>query len=791
MTRQPEVEMPPASDELRARVVQVVPLLKLRHLGDRSFDYLVPEELADRVQIGSLVRVPFGRRTALAVVESLGASGEVEEGGLRRLESVTGDYVPPELLALARTLSARFLASYESCLRLMAPPSTTRRGGPVGGSRNTWVERTDGETDAGGASDADDGPEPGCASGADGGRGSGAASDAGGPTVRLTAKQKALLEAIPVGGTAIAAVCEQVGVGPGVVRALAAKGLVEIRPRRPGEQAAGAGHGAQAAHDRGVGAQVAWGVTGPPLRVEQERAVEALIRAYAEPGFSQRLLWGVTGSGKTEVYLRVVAHVLAEGAGAILLVPEIALTPQMISRVRARFGNKVGVLHSGLAQGERVTEHRRIASGEAPVVVGARSAVFAPVRDLRLIVIDESHDSSYKQEEEPRYHARTAAALRLRESGGLLLEGSATPAVEDMERGGERIRLTYRAAGAPPECEVVDMRRQGAASLLAPRSREALAETLRRGEQAIVLLNRRGFAAHVHCDLCGHVMTCRDCELSLTYHSRERRLVCHHCGRAYAQPALCPECGEAPLTRTAPGTERLDRELRGLVPRGQVFRMDSDVLTSGSRVQAILEEFAVTRPAVLVGTQMVAKGHDFADVTLVLVADADTGLYLPDFRAAERTFQLLTQVAGRAGRAERPGRVLVQTWNPDVPCIRMALERDEELFYKEELSVRERLGYPPFTELIRVMTVAEHAERAQVASQYLVERLAAHFKGEEIKGPVRLPKLRGRARWHLLIAARDGARARRIVGQAMAQLSEPYRRRGVTLLVDVDPQSFG
>ncbi|MBN1321842.1 MAG: primosomal protein N' [Thermoleophilia bacterium] len=742
--------MPPASGERQKRVVQVVPLLKLRHLGDRRFDYLVPEDLVDEVRVGSVVRIPFGRRTVFAIVEGLGASGEVNSGELRPLESVTGDRVPPELLTLAHALSTRFLASYESCLRLVAPPTTARRGGPVGGSRNTWVVRTTASL-----------------------------------TATLTAKQKALLDAIPAGGTAIAGLCKQVRVGPAVVRALAAKGLVEVRPRRPGEREGAAFDGEEVAD-----VEVSKRVEGLPLRAEQVSAVGSLLRAYAEPGLSQRLLWGVTGSGKTEVYLRLVAHVLEQGAGTILLVPEIALTPQMIGRVRARFGSRVGVLHSGLAQGERLTEYRRIASGEAPVVVGARSAVFAPVRDLRMIIIDESHDASYKQEDEPRYHARTAAALRLRESGGLLLEGSATPAVESMVSVGDRIRLTYRAAGAPSECEVVDMRRQGGGSLLAPCSREALAETLRRGEQAIVLLNRRGFAGYVHCDLCGHVMTCRDCELSLTYHSQERRLVCHHCGRAYAQPAVCPQCGEAPLTRAAPGTERLDRELKGLVPRGQVFRMDSDVLSSGSRVQTILEEFAATRPAVLVGTQMVAKGHDFADVTLVLVADADTGLYLPDFRAAERTFQLLTQVAGRAGRAERPGRVLVQTWNPDVPCIRMALERDEERFYGEELSIRERLGYPPFAELIRVTTVGDSVERAQVASQYLVERLAVHFKGGEIKGPVRLPRLRGRARWHLLIAARDGERARRIVAQAMAQLSEPYRRRGVTLLVDVDPQSF-
>ncbi len=438
----------------------------------------------------------------------------------------------------------------------------------------------------------------------------------------------------------------------------------------------------------------------------------------------------------------------------------------MISRVRSRFGDRVGVLHSGLSAGEKLREYRRIRAGHAPVVIGARSAVFAPVPNLRLIVIDESHDTSSKQEEEPRYHTRVVAKMRLQADGGLLLEGSATPSVESMAQPADLLRLTRRAAGTPPVCEVVDMRRQGGGDLLAPVARDALAETLRRGEQAIVLLNRRGYAGYVHCGLCGHVMVCASCELSLTFHSRIRRLVCHHCGMSVPQPPLCPSCGEAPLVRAAPGTERLDRELRALVPREQVFRLDSDVLTSGTRVREVLTAFAEARPAVLVGTQMVAKGHDFAHVTLVLVADADTGLYIPDFRAAERTFQLLTQVAGRAGRAEKPGRVLVQTWNPDVPCIRMALEREESRFYEQELESRRRLGYPPYADLIRVMTSSEQAERAQVGIRYLLERLNPHLPSGEIRGAVRLPMLRGRSRWHLLIATREGERARMLVKEA-------------------------
>jgi primosomal protein N' (replication factor Y) len=317
---------------------------------------------------------------------------------------------------------------------------------------------------------------------------------------------------------------------------------------------------------------------------------------------------------------------LERDESAILLVPEIALTPQTIARVRERFGPQVAALHSGLSRKERVGEYERIASGQAKIVVGARSAVFAPVVRLGLVIVDEAHESSYKQEEEPRYHAVEVAAMRLAETGGLLLEGTATPSVESAYAAGAVVRLARRALGEEPPAEVVDMRRQGPGLLLAPYAREALAATMRRGEQAIVLLNRRGYAAYVHCDMCGYALVCRDCEVTLTYHSRSRRLVCHHCGRPYEQPRRCPSCGEGPLTRGSPGTERLARELKALVPREQVFQMDSDVTAGGRRVQRLLESFACTHPAVLLGTQMVAKAQDFPDVTLVLVADCHGAL---------------------------------------------------------------------------------------------------------------------------------------------------------------------
>jgi primosomal protein N' (replication factor Y) (superfamily II helicase) len=747
------------------RVARVIVLLRLHHLGERHFDYLIPEEMAGAVSAGSIVMVPFGRRTARGLVLATSAQAEVPKEGLRELEAVFPDRVPEELLDLARSISERYLCSLGACLRLVAPVASAGGLRRLSPARKDWLVRTDlvGPGPATGL-----GTTPGPAAAAD-------------PPARLSEKQRMALGAIPPSGLSKKDLCERAGVGRSVLAALERKGLVESR-EAPADQGEAAGDGASVlapGRERG-----------PVLWPEQERAVADLTAALDAPGFSSRLLWGVTGSGKTEVYLRLIEHAVNSGRGAILLVPEIALTPQTIDRVKARFGARVGVFHSGLPHGQRVREYRRVAAGEADIVVGARSAVFAPVRDLGLIIIDEAHDSSYKQEEEPRYHVRTVAALRLGRNGGLLLEGSATPSVESMARTEERLRLSHRAAGSPPKVEVVDMRRQGAGLLLARRSRDALAQVLREGEQAIILLNRRGYAGYVYCDACGDVLMCQDCELSLTYHRRGGRLLCHHCGRAYPQPLACPKCGEAPLTRAAPGTERLDRELRAFVPGDRVFRMDSDVAGGGARVQEILDEFAASSPGVLVGTQMVAKGHDFPGVTLVIVADADVGLYIPDFRASERTFQLLTQVAGRAGRAERPGRVLVQTCNPAVPCIRMALAGEEEAFYREELSVRERLGYPPYADLIRLVTSSALAERAEAAGRHLVERLAPYFPGAELHGPAPLPRIRGRYRWQTVVSARQGERARTIIVQALAQLEEPYRRRGVVLLVDVDPLSF-
>lgn len=733
-------------------IVQVVPLLGVRRLERRAFDYRVPPAERGRVVVGSVVWVPFRRREVRGVVVAVGASGEVVSEKALSLRRVTPEVIPAEMVRLAERVSAEYLAPLGACLQAVAPPMARRERSGAESRVVRWMMPV-------------------------------ASAPAG---VRLTAKQQAVLATVPPEGAPLAEICRRAGVSRGVVTALVEKGLLER-----GQARAAGGRSVSASWVLPDAAAVGDVPRSPSLNEEQRRAVLTLQAALTASGPQRVLLWGVTGSGKTEVYVRLLETVVAGGGGALVLVPEIALTGQLLTRLRLCLGDLLAVVHSGLPAARRAAEYRRIVSGEARVVVGARSAVLAPVRDLRLVVIDEAHDASYKQEEEPRYDARLVAWWRVQEAGGLLVEGTATPRVECLAETPQRVHLRARAGeGSLPSVDVVDMRREGGGSVLAPRVRQELERVLARGEQAILLLNRRGYAGFMRCDVCGQVLMCPRCELSLTYHRSRRALLCHYCDYQTALPAVCPACHTGTLGRGSPGTERVVDEVRRLVPRDRLFRLDSDIVSSGTRAHDVLGAFAAARPGVLVGTQMVAKGHDFPLVTLVVVADADTGLYLSDFRAGERTFQLLTQVAGRAGRADRPGRVFVQSWNPDVDCIRMAVAGEVETFYRQELELRERLGYPPYRRLIRLVLACRHEERAAAGARYLVERLHGHLESDELRGPARLPALRGVGRWQVLIAGRDPERGLRLAERAVHSLRVPYARRGVDLLVDVDPQWF-
>ncbi len=512
------------------------------------------------------------------------------------------------------------------------------------------------------------------------------------------------------------------------------------------------------------------------LTPEQGAAVARIVGAM-DGGGGRFLLYGATGSGKTEVYLQACAAALERGLGAIVLVPEIALTPQAVGRFQARFAGRIALLHSGMTEAERRDERERIASGEARVVVGARSAVFAPVRGLGLLCVDEEHDPSYKQESDPRYDARTVAAKRAALEGAVAVFGSATPRPESWAAL-ERLDLGGRLTGRLPPVRVVDLRRERGYPLSAPLLAE-LGKVAERGGKAILLLNRRGLVPAIHCRTCGVTRRCPNCDVALVLHPDGLR--CHHCGHAEPAPELCPECGSSELARLGAGTQRLERELAARVPELTVVRLDADTKDPA----AALERFAATDRCVLLGTQMVAKGHHFAGVALAAVVDADTGMAMPDFRAEERTFQLLTQLAGRSGR-DAPGRVVIQTFQPDARPVELAARHDVERFLAGELERRKVLGYPPFRHLVRIVVSGPEPD----APMRALEELKAALGPGEILGPAPGLRLRGRYRAQLVAKTdRPGALAAR-AARALATAAPAMRKAGLAAVVDVDPQGL-
>jgi len=575
-----------------------------------------------------------------------------------------------------------------------------------------------------------------------------------------------------------------------------ARALALVAPynaKRRGERSEAAAAGALAAEP-------------PPeaLSPTQEHALARVVQLLDDGG-GNLLLWGATGSGKTEVYIRACEAALARGRGAIVLVPEIALTPQTLGRFRTRFGDTVAVLHSALSDAERRDERERIAAGEARVVVGARSAVFAPVPALGVICVDEEHDPSYKQESDPRYDARTVAAKRASLESAVAIFGSATPRPESWATL-ERLELGGRIAAPLPTVKVVDLRREDGYPLSAPLLRE-LAGVAERDGKAILLLNRRGVAPAVHCRACGETRRCPFCDVALTLHGAgsaggkaagarpedpvalgdrwDASLRCHHCGRVEAMGEVCPACGSAELARIGAGTQKLEKALAKAVPELEIVRLDADAIEKPEQLRDALERFARARRAVLVGTQMVAKGHHFPGVELAAVVDADTGLGLPDFRAEERTFQLITQLAGRSGR-DAPGRVLVQTFQPDSRAVVFASRHDVRGFLDGELVRRRALEYPPYRHLVRIVVTGPVLDDALRA----LEELRKGLGDASLLGPAPLLRLRGRSRAQL-VGKTD--RPRSLAARAAALLSAaavPMRRAGLAAVVDVDPQSI-
>jgi primosomal protein N' (replication factor Y) len=538
----------------------------------------------------------------------------------------------------------------------------------------------------------------------------------------------------------------------------------------------------------------------PELTDDQRVVLEPLLHALNQRQSTQRLLQGVTGSGKTEVYLRAAAATLEQGRGAIVLVPEIALTPQIVGRFIERFGETVAVLHSRLTQGQRYAEWRRLREGDAKVCVGPRSAVYAPVEDLGLVIVDEEHDASYKSGDDPRYDARDVAAERARRCGAVLLLGSATPRAESIQRL-PIMRLARRVDGRPlPAVEILDMREQ--AQGLHPITAQALAEVRATRGKAIVLLNRRGWSNFLSCRSCGRVWSCPDCDVALVLHRAGGYVACHHCGHREQAPSRCPDCSSTSVARHGAGTERLQHDLAQIFDDGSfpVFRLDADVVADTSDdedtgVGAVLRRFETAQCGALIGTQMVAKGHDFPDVSLAVVLDADATLRFPDFRAEERTFALIAQLAGRAGRGGH-GRVLVQTIAPEARAIVHAAQHDSDGFLAGELERRQALRYPPFSHLIRIICSADESTPARVAALALRQSLMECLEQPQgelavspvVLGPAALFRLRGRERQVLMVKASERRPAVWAVGEAVRQVAGGRGHAGVSFSVDVDPQ---
>jgi len=720
-----------------------------------EFDYLVPDKLAEKVEPGRRLRVPLGRgnRLVTGYCVKLG----VKPSGTRPLKPIAGvmDACPllsPAMLRLAEWIADHYLCDLGQVLETAVPAGVRAQAG----TRLTTLLSI--------------------------------APDAAKrlPEIRLAKKQAAVIkllselaESPTLGELAAAAKCTQAP-----ITALRKKGLIVTRTER------------LSVHRQ----------TRPPVELEdhlvlnpdQRTALDTILDSLNSRNHQTVLIHGVTGSGKTEVYIQAIQEVIRFGRQAIILVPEISLTPQTVHRFRSRFEH-VAVLHSHLSDADRHWQWQQIADGLVHVVVGARSAVFAPTPNLGLIVLDEEHEGSFKQDSAPRYHARDVAIRRAMEDGVPLVLGSATPSLESWHaaRTGryKLVKMPRRVLDRPmPKVGCVDLRLEAGfrrtRGSIHRQLHTAIRGALDEDGQIILLLNRRGFSTHIQCQSCGEVVRCPDCEIALTHHRTEEIALCHYCDHQVEAPTKCPKCGFAGIRYGGLGTQRLEAEVKARFPDATCLRMDTDTMRARGSHEKALAAFRSGKVQILLGTQMIAKGLDFPNVTLVGVINADTALHLPDFRAAERTFHLVTQVAGRTGRGEKGGRVLVQTFNPDHPAITAAVRHDYRAFATGELPIREMLSYPPFSSMIRLVIRGPIEKIVEEFSAGVGQRLSTAVEDQEVParvlGPAPAPfsKLRGKFRFQLQVQSPDGDKLRQAVRQATADLKPPD---GVQWIVDVDP----
>lgn len=729
---------------------------------DRPFDYAIPLDMKEKVQPGVRVEVPFTRanRRTEGIVLALAPIGAYEK--LKPISEVLDEtpILTQAQIKLALWMHERFFCTVYEAVKAMLPAGLWFKNGKRRVS-DKYV------TMAALAVPAEE------------------AAEAAEQKRRRAPQQSELLRTLcAIGRAALPDLREFTGASLQSVRALRDAGLISLedvlvyrRPEAPeGERQ-----------------------PLPKLNSEQTKAFKGILKLAGGKKASGALLFGVTGSGKTTIYIRLIAEMRRRGKTAILLVPEIALTPQMLRTFSSHFGDDIAVLHSSLSAGERLDEWRRIKNGEAGVVIGTRSAIFAPAEDLGIIIIDEEQEDSYKSENAPRYHARDVAKFRCAQDNALLLLGSATPDVESRWRAEQGSYAYFTLSRrfneqSMPSVEIVDMKRElrrGNGSSISERLRSEISENLERGEQSILFLNRRGANKLITCVDCGFTYSCPNCSVSLTYHSFSRRLMCHHCGYTQWLDEHCPECGGT-LKYVGTGTQKLEEELHELFPDTPVLRMDTDTVAPAGGHDVLLERFQTERIPIMVGTQMVTKGLNFENVTLVGVISADQSLYAGDYRATERTFSLITQVVGRSGRFEKPGRAVIQTFTPENETIRQAARQDYESFYRAEIELRRLQALPPFTELLCItMSGREESLVLGCAAKARDELLDAtrSENGVRVLGPAPLSVLRvnNNYRYRVTLCAPPGRGLRRFVADIVARYSSDKQFRGVSVYADTNP----
>lgn len=733
----------------------------------RKLDYSVPTGLLDQVAIGSRVIVMVRNRRALGTVVELLDHSVVP--GIRPLEGLVGEEtsLPPVMMSLAHWMADYYCAPVGSVMRSMLPPMM--RGETIAGRKVRMVSLVR-------RSEAEELQRIG----------------------KSAPKQGAILKYFEMFPEPIPSqeLLNQCNASESSLKALIGAGLIQVDlVRRVGGQ---------------FQAEEVLAGTIPKLNPDQQSVVSTLEQSLDDlktiaTTTTPYLLHGVTGSGKTEVYLRALARALDSGKSGLVLVPEIALTPQTVERFRSRFdhagkkGAGVAVLHSHLTDAERREEWMRLQRGDARIAIGARSAVFAPLRNLGIIIVDEEHENTYKQEETPRYHARDVAVMRGRLEGALVILGSATPSVESFQnvQHGKYtlLELPRRADGQlMPLIRVVDLRLQGKRAksdggLSAP-LQMAMTKRLEAGQQTILFLNRRGYSTSLLCQQCGHVCRCPNCSLSLTLHRAENRLACHLCAHGSKPPERCPECKDPGIQHSGIGTQRVEETIRRLFPKARLARMDADTMSRRGSYAEVLGKFRARQIDILLGTQMIAKGLDFPNVTLVGIINADIGLHSPDFRAGERTFQLLTQVAGRAGRGDTEGEVIVQTFSPASPSIQHARHHDYAGFFEQEISFREAFRHPPFTRMVLVQVRGVSLEKTNRSACHIamIFRKKAPVSVEVSEAsPAPLERSHGQYRFHVTLKAKSGVVLARLIREVTSELNLP---EGVILTVDVDPYSL-